>query len=794
MDKNFNVDDILLDIKSKKMRRKEAPPLDSHAPEEQFPGTGFRGKNGVAFAPDPTQREIPVQDHFPKEKSPQPPSVRPPEPRENFPVEAAGGDTHVFDTIKGAPLPGQQTKNRPGRSPLDVDSRARPITDKMRARRRGSDAHPPNNPEQNSVLDFTKFRARSETREDTQPLPGLGPSRELDLEEIKNMDFAEETEQGYRYHDIEYDEGDYQEEGVSRPVIDFSEYNSIEDRREVAIDIARTKLWLVLRTTATFILTLALIYLVLCGRFPWPMPAMLQPENDLGLYLIALTTLGVGVALVGSSAMGGGLISLLRMRANSDSLVALAMLGSIGQGVFAILRPDQVNIAALTLYGALAATAMLFNALGKLSMISRIQKNFKIIASDRPKRAVLLADDENFAREYLKGATRRPAIAYAAKCEFFTDFLALSYSDKYDVGINRAVAPVCLLGAGVVGALTYILTQGGGMAAITAMVGILCVSATLSATFIENVPLSKLTKKLAPRGGMVSGNKAVEDFCDISGVVLDEKDLFPAGHAQIHGIKTYSQGRVDEAILDAASIAYALGSCLGSVFLQMIGGNKKLLRKVDNPVFEDGRGITAWIDGRRVILGGRKLMRSHEIELPAPGYEKQYPEGEPLFLASGGELIAQLVVGYKVDEDLAFELDKLAVQRRLLIVRTVDANLTPRKIWELYGYPEDLIQIMPAHQHEQFEKMSAPRASELAEIVYTGRASAMVGSILACGAARASILAATVFQLVQIALGYGMVALMAFIGSMDTITVLILGGYQLFWFIVIGIVQRMKAA
>ncbi|MCL2856938.1 MAG: hypothetical protein FWE19_04335 [Oscillospiraceae bacterium] len=814
MDKNFSVDDILQDIKSKKMQRKDgvSQPPEQAQLADQFPGKEPRGRNGVAFMPDTTMRETPAQLFPFRGKEPSPPrqsierQAGAP-PQRPYSLEAdedvfeAGleGDTSVFEVPRDAPESPRRRINddndKPRRSPLDFDGRVRSITDRIKLRKNKGDARPELPGESTSVLDFDKLHTPGPNHEDTQPFPGLGPSRELDLEEIKNIDFADGAEEGYRYHDFEgEDEDDYQEEGVPRPVVDFSEYNSIEDRREVAIDIARTKLWLVIRTAATAVLTAILIYLVLCARFPWPMPVILAPENDLGSYLIALTVLGVGVALVGSSAMGGGLISLFKMRANSDSLAALAMLGAVGQGVFAILRPENVNVEALTLYGALAATAMLFNALGKLSMISRIQKNFKIIASDRPKRAVLLAEDENFTREYLKGATRRPTIAYAARCEFFTDFLALSYSDKYDVGINRAVAPVCLLGAGVVGALTYILTQGGAMTALTAMVGILCVSATLSATFIENVPLSKMTKKLAPRGGMVSGNKAVEDFCDISGIVLDEKDLFPAGHAQILGMKTYSQGRVDEAILDAASLAYALNSCLGSVFLQMIGGNKKLLRKVDNPSFEDGRGITAWIDGRRVLLGGRAMLMSNGIELPAPGYEKQYPDGEPLFLASSGELIAQLVVGYTIDEELALELDKFAALGKLLIVRTVDASLTPHKIWELYGYPENLIQIMPAHQHEQYEKMSAPRPSELAEVAYTGRASAMVGSILACGAARSSILAATVFQLIQIALGYGMITLMAFMGSIDTLTILLLGGYQLFWFVVIGIVQRMKAA
>ena len=811
MDKKYSVDDILLDIKSKKMRRKgeEGAPTPAGAePEEKFPDAGPGRKNGVAYAPDPPapKKAPPQPPQRPETGSPPVkkfvPQIKevPPSPT---PVEE--GSTAHFQPVKG-PLRIEDLK-RPGppekkRSPLDFESRVRPITDRARMRKNkgapGAGQEKPTG--DTSVIDFTKFRQAGDSSAlgETREMPPLGPSREFDLDELRKIDFgAAVDEPGYEddgYDDEDEDFG-YEHE-AHKPAIDFSEYNSFEDRRDVAVDIARTKLWLFIRATVTFALTAALIYLILCGRYMLPMPTFIAPEADLRAYLLSITLLSVGIALAGSSAMGGGLLSFFKLRANSDSLAALAMLGAIGQCVYFLLRPEAVNIDSLTFYAALAGGSMLFNALGKMSMITRIQANFKIISSDKPKRAVIIAQDETFTREYLKGATRRPAIAYAAQCDFFTDFLALSYSDKYDVGINKAVAPVCLVGAGVVGALTYILTQGSALTAVSAMTAILCVAATFSATFIENVPLGKLTKKLAPRGGMVSGNKAVEDFCDISALVLDEKDLFPHGYVEIHGIKAYSGGRVDEAILDAASIAYAMNSALSSVFLQMIGGNKKLLRKVDNPTFENGKGITAWIDGRRVMLGNRSLMKAHDIRLPEPGYEKKYADeqGEPLFLASAGELTAQLVVGYRVDEELAIELDRLGATQKLLIIHTLDPNLTPHKLWEIYGYPEELVQIMPAGQHEQFRKMSAPRPSELAEIAYTGRASAMVGSIIACMSARASILAATVVQLIQITLAYGLIALLAFLGSIDTLTILVLGGYQLFWFVVIWLIQRLKAA
>jgi len=793
MDKNYSVDDILLDIKSKKMRRKEegGQPARPSEPEEQFPGMGLGGQNGVAFAPDPSAPKDFLADQTPKDR----------EPKSDFADEILEKpfDTAPFSPVRVGPQSIEDLKKpapEKKRNPMDFTGHIRPITERAKIRKNKNATARKGRREDFSVVDFAKFHGGQPgaNMDDTQAIPRLGASRELDMEELRNLDFSA-ADYG-SYYDDDYDDDDFKDDETHRPSLDVGEYNRVEDRRDVAIDIARTKLWLVIRATATFLLTFSLVYLVLCGRFLWPLPPMLAPENYLRTYLLWVTGLTVAIALVGSATMGGGLIGLLKMRSNSDTLAALAMLAAIGQCVFALTRLELVNVETLTFYTALAAISMLFNALGKLGMISRIQANFKIISSAKSKKAVLLADDERFVREYLKGATRKPSIAFSAKCSFFTDFLALSFSDKYDVGVNKIVAPVCLLGAGVVGVLTYILTRGDSMMAVAAIVAILCIASTFSATFIENVPLAKLTRKLAPRGGMVSGNKAVEDFCDISAIVLEDKDLFPTGNMEIHGIKTYSGGRVDEVILDAASISYAMNSALSDVFLKMIGGNKKLLRKVDRAIFEDGRGITAWIDERRVLLGNRKLMEAHSIILPEPGYENKYADqrGEPLFLASAGELSAQLVVGYKVDEELALELDRLAVLGKLLIIRTIDANLTAHKVWEMYGYPENLVRIMPTEQHEQYEKMTAPRSSELAEIAYTGKASAMVGGILACVSARKSILSATMVQLIQIALGYGMVALLAFLGSMDTLTVLVLGVYQLFWFVVIGLVQRLRAA
>ena len=47
-------------------------------------------------------------------------------------------------------------------------------------------------------------------------------------------------------------------------------------------------------------------------------------------------------------------------------------------------------------------------------------------------------------------------------------------------------------------------------------------------------------------------------------------------------------------------------------------------------------------------------------------------------------------------------------------------------------------------------------------------------------------------QLIQIVLGYGLVAFMAFMGAIGSLTIIQLCVYQLFWFLAIFIIQKAK--
>ena len=66
----------------------------------------------------------------------------------------------------------------------------------------------------------------------------------------------------------------------------------------------------------------------------------------------------------------------------------------------------------------------------------------------------------------------------------------------------------------------------------------------------------------------------------------------------------------------AASLAIHTDGILSYPFYDMTLGNKDLLKKVDNCIYEDNCGVTGWIGTKRVMLGGRALMEMHNIDLP----------------------------------------------------------------------------------------------------------------------------------------------------------------------------------
>jgi len=278
-------------------------------------------------------------------------------------------------------------------------------------------------------------------------------------------------------------------------------------------------------------------------------------------------------------------------------------------------------------------------------------------------------------------------------------------------------------------------------------------------------------------------------------VLVDAKELFPKGTVVLNAIKTFGGQRIDDAIVDATALMCAVGGPLSDLFDQIIKSRRDMLPKIDNTVYEDDKGVTGWVSGRRILVGSRKLMEAHSIEPPSRDYEEKYIRtGKRIvYLASGGELVAMFVVSYNSDRRRAMELRRMEDNGISLIVRTCDPNITPALLAECFGLEEHSVRVLPERLGSIYTEMTAsPQERSEAVMATKGRPTAMMRLLTACVRQRSNISIALALQNVAVILGLLLVAFLTCYSGLGQLTVTALMIYELFWAAAILIVPRLR--
>ena len=185
--------------------------------------------------------------------------------------------------------------------------------------------------------------------------------------------------------------------------------------------------------------------------------------------------------------------------------------------------------------------------------------------------------------------------------------------------------------------------------AATVVSGIFSIGAAFTGSLIVTLPMLSASKKMTAKNCAILGYGAVEEFSETNAVLVDAKTLFPANSVKVNNIWNYNKHKkssspkvqLDEAIIYAASLAVAADSVMADAFFGMLNYKQQLLKSVSNCVYESNLGVLGWIDRRRVLIGNREHMKSHEIIVPDMKKVKaaNKNDDEVIYLAVGGEVI-----------------------------------------------------------------------------------------------------------------------------------------------------------
>ncbi len=487
----------------------------------------------------------------------------------------------------------------------------------------------------------------------------------------------------------------------------------------------------------------------------------------------AIVQLIVGSIAFASSfpTIKNGLKHFIQFHADSDSMAILPMIPALLGALLAVISPDTLENS-IHLFVPCTVFILFTNAVGRLFVVRRALRSCNILSKDQQKRVLSYVSQEETAEMLTRGVINDyPIVIAVRRADSLCDILQHTYSNDMADALCRPLTPICA-GISLVTAVTMTLLRMGFSFSIPwlsfllmHLTVILTAGCCTASALVVNMPLERECRQAASSDSVILGYQSVDDFFDTNAVLVEAVDLFPSGSVQIQGMKVLNGAKVDDILLDAASLAHHGGSILGSGFDEMIPDNKSLY-DVEQFVCEDGLGLCGWIANRRVLFGGREMMANHNIEgLPTKTREAEMMEGsgDILYLSVSGVLSAIFSIRITANSTIKKQMHALKQEEIALIIRSVDSSVTLRRIADLFDFPEEHLKIIPTSMHRLFQRETAGMecvsasavigasgfgAAELLTGVRRVRRSAMAGVILQVASALLGISIAMVHILI----------------------------------------------
>ncbi len=354
------------------------------------------------------------------------------------------------------------------------------------------------------------------------------------------------------------------------------------------------------------------------------------------------------------------------------------------------------------------------------------------------------------------------------KTEILCDFILSTYCEDVSDRVSRKIALVTVPAAVIGGVVAY-FTLGNKIVlnnvswAVTVCSAIFALGASFSGSMIVTLPMLLAAGNSRSRGSVILGYNAVEDLSETNAVLVEAKTIFPPSSVKINNICGYDKPKnrcegkinIDEAIIYAASLAVASDSVLADAFFNMLNYKQELLKPVSGCIYENNLGVMGWIDRRRVLLGNRQHMKSHEITVPNNKKEAaaNVNNDEVIYLAVGGEVCLLFFVQLTADPAIKSSVQDLAYNDVSLVVKTVDGMITSSAITELFEIDADNVKILPFEAHETFNENTKFVSSGSAAVSCDGTFIAFADAITTARNIRARSTLGCIVQVAGVAIG-----------------------------------------
>jgi heavy metal translocating P-type ATPase len=219
---------------------------------------------------------------------------------------------------------------------------------------------------------------------------------------------------------------------------------------------------------------------------------------------------------------------------------------------------------------------------------------------------------------------------------------------------------------------------------------------------------------------LIKGPKVLENLARVDTVVFDKTGTLTIGMPRVTRAARYGSGTEDDLIRLVAAAERPFHHPIARAVSRLAAERGLRLPDVAATVEQVGLGVSVRIEGRRVLVGSRRLMEAHEVVLRAALDDEHAAHavgGSPLFVALDGRLAGMLVLQDQLRPDAPDAVRALRARRmRNVILLSGDHARPSRVIAESLGL-----------RHHYADLLPEDKARLIATLRADGRVVAMVG-------------------------------------------------------------------
>ena len=529
--------------------------------------------------------------------------------------------------------------------------------------------------------------------------------------------------------------------------IDFDDYKSISDRSKILNSLLNKKKSFTFKFLLSLFVFIPSLLLSTIAIFN----SSTIPKRTIDIAELIFCIL---ILLINANTLAG-LKDLFNTKTKTNLPAALSLISAT---IFAVI--NLIFSGDLVGFSCMATLSLVSYNLANRNFYSKTIKNFNIIANAEFKNAISIIQNKNATKTIVGNSIEGSAlVCYGGETTNIHNFLRYTFCKNPISGKIQKLSLISVVVGVLLSLSTIVLNSSDLIFALYIFCASICFSAIPAVYHIVSLTINSANKRLNHYDAMITGYKAADELELCNAVAVDCGSLFPEGSVRLVDMKLLSPNPFDQSILDAAAITSTIQSPLAGIFKQMDSTKdyEAQSQEVDTVIYEEKMGISGWVNDRRVFVGNRDLLIAHGFAgLPPAELDKKIMRKGyfPVYIASDNILCALLVVKYDPDQDIIYEMQRLANTGTTILVNNCDPNLCSQMLADYFGLYDETVFIMNKKGTDFHKALTTHKEHRRAGAAFKSRIEGLIASLTASINIKKYISRMSVFYICSVILGF----------------------------------------